>query len=132
MSPDRLFFTIGSTLAGAAVAAGAFGAHGLQGRVETRLLEAFETGARYQMFHALSLLALAWAVTRWPDRKLELGGWLLTTGTVIFSGSLYLMALTGARWFGAITPVGGVLLIVGWAVLTWRIASGRVPPQHEN
>lgn len=122
MSSDRLFFAIGSTFAGIAVAAGAFGAHGLEGRIEPRMLEVFNTAAKYQMFHALALLAIAWAVTRWPNARLEIGGWLLTAGTLVFSGSLYLMVLTDARWLGAVTPVGGVLMIAGWAVLAWRIA----------
>lgn len=122
MSSDRLFFAIGSTFAGIAVAAGAFGAHGLEGRIEPRMLEVFNTAAKYQMFQALALLAIAWAVTRWPNARLEIGGWLLTAGTLVFSGSLYLMVLTDARWLGAVTPVGGVLMIAGWAVLAWRIA----------
>ncbi len=122
MSSDRLFFVIGSTFAGIAVAAGAFGAHGLEGKVEPRMVEVFTTAARYQMFHAIALLAVAWAVTRWPNARLEPGGWLLTAGTLIFSGSLYLMVLTGARWLGAVTPVGGVLMITGWALLAWRVA----------
>jgi uncharacterized membrane protein YgdD (TMEM256/DUF423 family) len=122
MSSDRLFFVIGSTLAGIAVTAGAFGAHGLEERVEQRLLEVFATAAKYQMFHALALLAVAWAVTRWPKARLETGGWLLTAGTLVFSGSLYLMVLTGARWLGGVTPVGGVLMIAGWALLAWRVA----------
>lgn len=130
MNSDRVFFSIGSALAGIAVAAGAFGAHALKGRVETQVLEVFSTAATYQMFHALALLALAWAVTRWPDAGLELGGWLLIAGTTIFSGSLYLMTFTGARWLGAITPIGGLLLISGWAVLVWRTA--RSPATHHN
>jgi len=78
------------------------------------------------MFHALALLAVAWGVTRWPEARLDVGGWMLAAGTLVFSGSLMLMALTGARWMGAITPIGGLLLIGGWAVLTWRTA-GRGP-----
>jgi uncharacterized membrane protein YgdD (TMEM256/DUF423 family) len=120
MNPDRVFFTVGSLLAGTAVATGAFAAHGLRSRLAPELLEAFETGARYQMTHALALLAVAWAVTRWPEARPALGGWLLLGGTLIFSGSLYLMALTGLRWLGAVTPVGGVLLLAGWTVLAWR------------
>ena len=115
-----MFFVLGSILAGTAVAAGAFGAHALQGRVDPHMLDTFATGARYQMFHALALLAVAWAVVRWPGARLELAGWLLTAGTAVFSGSLYLMTLTGIRWLGAITPIGGVLLIAGWTVLAWR------------
>ncbi len=109
-------------MAGTAVAAGAFGAHALKDRIAPELLAAFSTGAKYQMFHALALLAVAWAVTRWPEARLGLGGWMLAAGTVVFSGSLMLMAVTGARWLGAITPLGGLLLIGGWAVLTWRTA----------
>jgi uncharacterized membrane protein YgdD (TMEM256/DUF423 family) len=122
MANNRRFFAVGSALAATAVAAGAFGAHGLKTRIAPELLDAFSTGARYQMFHALALLAVAWGVTQWPDARLDLGGWMLAAGTLVFSGSLYLMALTGARWMGAITPIGGVLLIGGWAVLTWRSA----------
>ena len=120
MSSDRIFFVLGAILAGTAVAAGAFGAHALQGRVDPRMLDTFATGARYQMFHAIALLAVAWGVVRWPGARIELAGWLLTAGTVVFSGSLYLMTLTGIRWLGAITPIGGVLLIAGWTVLAWR------------
>lgn len=125
MSAERRFFVIGSILAGTAVAAGAFGAHGLQDRIAPELLEAFGTGARYQMSHALALLVVAWAVNRWPEAGLELGGWMLAAGTVVFSGSLYLMALTEIWWLGAITPIGGLLLIAGWAVLAWRSARNR-------
>jgi uncharacterized membrane protein YgdD (TMEM256/DUF423 family) len=117
---SRRFFAIGSALAGLAVAAGAFGAHGLDGRIEARLVEVFETGARYQLAHGLALLAVAWAVTRWPSAGLEIGGWLMVGGVIVFSTTLYLVALTGVTWFGAITPIGGVLMIAGWAVLAWR------------
>jgi uncharacterized membrane protein YgdD (TMEM256/DUF423 family) len=125
MTSPRTFFVVGCALAGATVAAGAFGAHGLQGRVEPRLVEVFATAAKYQMFHALALLAVAWAVDRWPEARLELGGWLLVAGTVVFSGSLYLMVATGTRWLGAVTPIGGVLMIFGWIVLAWRTATAR-------
>ena len=120
MTAGRRFFGLGAVLAGTAVALGAFATHGLEGRLPSSLLDAFSTGARLQMSHALALLALAWAVGRWPDARLALGGWLLTAGTVVFSGSLYLMALTGQRWLGAVTPVGGLLLLAGWTVLAWR------------
>ncbi len=130
MNTDRVFFAVGSFLAGTAVAAGAFGAHALKDRIAPELLAAFSTGARYQMFHALALLAVAWGVTRWPEARLGLGGWMLAAGTLVFSGSLMLMALTGARWMGAITPIGGLLLIGGWAVLTWRTARHQPSPHH--
>jgi uncharacterized membrane protein YgdD (TMEM256/DUF423 family) len=125
MKSERIFFVVGSVLAGVAVAAGAFGAHSLKGRIEPQLLDAFATGARYQLSHALALLAVAWGVGRWPQARLELGGWLIAAGTIVFSGSLFLMALTGARRLGAITPVGGVLLIAGWTVLAWRTARSQ-------
>jgi uncharacterized membrane protein YgdD (TMEM256/DUF423 family) len=126
VSTDRHFFVIGSVLAGLAVAAGAFGAHALRERIEPELLAAFSTGARYQMYHGLALLVLAWAVTRWPNAGLPLGGWLLAAGTVVFSGSLYLLALSSVRVFGAITPIGGVLLLAGWSVVVWRTARSRL------
>ena len=125
MTRDRLFFVLGSLLAGSAVAAGAFGAHSLEGRVEPRMLEVFETAARHQFLHALGLLAVAWATTRWPSAGIELGGWLIAAGTAVFAGSLYLMVGSGARWLGAVTPVGGVLMIAGWAVLAWRVVRAR-------
>jgi uncharacterized membrane protein YgdD (TMEM256/DUF423 family) len=120
---DRLFAALGSASACIAVAAGAFGAHALRAGLPSDLLAVFETGARYQMYHSLALLFVAWAVTRWPVPPVRAAGWLFVAGTVIFSGSLYAYTLSGARAFGAITPVGGVCLLAGWASLTlgiWR------------
>ena len=99
------------------MAAGAFGAHALRARLAPALLTVFETGARYQMYHALALLAVAWAATRWPGALVHWAGWLFVAGTVLFSGSLYALALSGARWLGAITPLGGVAFLAGWACL---------------
>ena len=114
---DRLFFGLGAGSAFVAVGAGAFGAHGLRARLSPELLAVFETAARYQMYHALALLAVAWAVTRWPGALPQWAGWLFLAGTVLFSGSLYLLALTGIRWLGAITPLGGLALLAGWLCL---------------
>jgi uncharacterized membrane protein YgdD (TMEM256/DUF423 family) len=114
---DRLFATLGSLSAFVAVAAGAFGAHALRARVQPDLLAVFETGARYQMYHALALLAVAWAVTRWPGPWPARAGWLFVAGTVLFSGSLYALALSGVRWLGAVTPLGGVAFLAGWLCL---------------
>jgi uncharacterized membrane protein YgdD (TMEM256/DUF423 family) len=122
---DRRLFACGAALAGTAVAAGAFGAHGLEGRLAPDLLEVFATAARYQLIHGVGLLAVALAAARWPSAGLELGGWLLVAGITAFAGSLYALALTGQRWLGAITPCGGALLIAGWAVLAWRVARPR-------
>jgi uncharacterized membrane protein YgdD (TMEM256/DUF423 family) len=119
---ERLFVMIGALSAGIAVAAGAFGAHALRARLEPRMLEVFETGARYQMYHALALLAVAWVVSRWPGSLANSSGWLFLAGTVLFSGSLYAMAFTGIRALGAITPIGGVCFIAGWICLALAVA----------
>ena len=121
---ERTFFALGAVLAGLAVAAGAFGAHGLRGRLEPDMLAVFETGARYQMYHALALLAVAWATVRWPESAAALAGWLFVAGIVVFSGSLYVLALSGVRWLGAVTPLGGLCFLAGWAVLAWTIGRG--------
>jgi uncharacterized membrane protein YgdD (TMEM256/DUF423 family) len=122
---DRLFFILGSVLGGIAVAAGAFGAHGLKNTVTPERLGTFETAVRYQMYHALALLALAWAITHWPEQAkwLAVGGWLFLVGVILFSGSLYILVLSGIKWLGAITPLGGVAFVGGWLCLViaaWR------------
>ena len=122
---DRLFFILGSVLGGIAVAAGAFGAHGLKNTVTPERLGTFETAVRYQMYHALALLALAWAITHWPEQAkwLVVGGWLFLVGVILFSGSLYILVLSGIKWLGAITPLGGVAFVGGWLCLViaaWR------------
>jgi len=115
----RTFMVLGAASALIAVLAGAFGAHALRERLSPHLLEVFETGARYQMYHALALLAVAWAADRWGGMLVGWSGWLFVAGTVVFSGSLYALALTGGshRWLGAITPIGGVAFLAGWACL---------------
>ncbi|HEX5387480.1 MAG TPA: DUF423 domain-containing protein [Gemmatimonadales bacterium] len=118
------FFVLGALSAFISVAAGAFGAHGLRGRLSADLLAVFETGARYQMYHALALLAVSWAATRWPGSLVLWAGWLFVTGTVLFSGSLYLLALTGTRWLGAVTPLGGLAFLAGWLCLALAAARG--------
>ena len=122
---DRLFFALGSASALIAVAAGAFGAHGLRGRLTPDLLAIFETGARYQMYHALALLAVAWSATRWPGPWPVRAGWLFLVGTVLFSGSLYALALSGVRWLGAVTPFGGAAFLAGWLCLLVAAAASR-------
>jgi uncharacterized membrane protein YgdD (TMEM256/DUF423 family) len=114
---DRLFFGLGASSALLSVGAGAFGAHALRSRLSPEYLMVFETAARYQMYHALGLLAVAWAVSRWPAGMAQWAGWLFVAGTVLFSGSLYALALTGARWLGAVTPLGGVAFLAGWLCL---------------
>jgi uncharacterized membrane protein YgdD (TMEM256/DUF423 family) len=115
----RLFFAIGSLSALLGVAAGAFAAHGLRAHLTPEMLAIFETGVRYHLIHALALLAAAWAATRWPGVAVSLAAWLFVAGTVLFSGSLYLLSLSGVRWLGAITPLGGLAFLGGWAALAW-------------
>jgi len=123
---DRLFFGIGSVMGALAVALGAFGAHALRSRLSDDLLATFEIGARYHFYHALALLAVAYAAARWPDSALPpWAGWLFVGGITVFSGSLYLLALTGTRALGAVTPIGGAMFIAGWACLAWAALGGR-------
>jgi uncharacterized membrane protein YgdD (TMEM256/DUF423 family) len=108
-----MWWRVAGIMGALGVALGAFGAHGLQGRVQDpHLLEVWETAARYHLLHALAVLGVA-AHPRQPARA----GWLFVAGVLLFSGSLYLMTLTGARWLGAITPLGGVCMIGGWLTL---------------
>src|SRR5512140_1666020 len=120
---DRVFGVIACMSAAVGVAAGAFGAHSLRGRLSPDLLAVVETGVRYQMYHALALLAVAWAAGRWPGTSMLLSGWSFVAGTLLFSGSLYLLVLTGTRWLGAITPLGGLAFLAGWLALAWGIWS---------
>jgi uncharacterized membrane protein YgdD (TMEM256/DUF423 family) len=111
MTAPRIWLAIGAISAGIAVAAGAFGAHALRARLSPADLATFETGARYQMYHALALLAVAWVAIRAPSGPAQLAGWCFV------AGSLYLLTLTDTRWLGAITPLGGVAFLVGWVAL---------------
>lgn len=109
----------GAMLAGLGVALGAFGAHGLKSMLEPQALGWWQTAVQYQMWHALALLAMA----ALRDVRTGLPAGLMGAGVLLFSGSLYAMALTGARWLGAVTPLGGLLLIAGWCLLAWRLAA---------
>ena len=121
---ERLFVALGALSGLLAVGAGAFGAHALRERLAPDMLAVFETGARYQMYHALALLVAGWAAGRWPGGATLAAGWLFVAGTVVFSGSLYTLVLTGQRWLGAVTPLGGLAFIAGWAALAWAALKG--------
>jgi len=108
-----------------AVAAGAFGAHALRARLAPDMLAVFETAARYQMTHALALLFVGWVARRRPKSALRLAGWLFVVGTVLFCGSLYGLALSGARGLGAVTPLGGLAFLAGWIALAVGVARER-------
>jgi uncharacterized membrane protein YgdD (TMEM256/DUF423 family) len=127
MSADRLFITLAAVSAALAVAAGAFGAHALRVRLTPEQLDVFQTAATYEMYHALALLGVGiLLLVRGPvdgTGWLTAAGWLFIAGTGLFSGSLYLLALTGTTWLGAITPLGGVAFLLGWlcvALSVWR------------
>jgi uncharacterized membrane protein YgdD (TMEM256/DUF423 family) len=115
---DSWITAVGAALAGLAVALGAFGAHALRGSIASEALDWWKTGVEYQMWHALAVLALGLSSLDGA----RLSAWLLAGGTVVFSGTLYAMALGAPHWLGAVTPIGGVTMICGWALLVWRAA----------
>jgi uncharacterized membrane protein YgdD (TMEM256/DUF423 family) len=119
------WFAIGAWLGALGVGLGAFGAHGLKTRVSAEMIVVWETASRYQLLHALALLATGWACERWPGAYTSGAGWLFLAGTALFSGSLYALALTGVRALGAITPIGGVCFIAGWTCLALAAMRGR-------
>src|SRR5512135_695680 len=110
---DRTFFLVGSGLGFLAVGLGAFGAHALKGKLDQDMLAVFETGVRYQFYHALALLVVGWACAHWTSPAMTAAGWLFISGVVLFSGSL-----------GAITPVGGVCFLAGWACMAYAAWKG--------
>lgn len=114
----KLFIILGALNAAVAVGFGAFGAHGLEGRISARLIEVYQTGVQYHIMHALGLLAIGLVAAHIGGSALiAWSGWLLFAGIIIFSGSLYTMAFTGIGWLGAITPIGGTAFIAGWILL---------------
>ncbi|MBK1988028.1 DUF423 domain-containing protein [Sphaerospermopsis aphanizomenoides BCCUSP55] len=121
----QIFLTVAAIFGGLSVAAGAFGAHALREKVSERMLEIFDTGARYQMYHALALLLVAILISRQetPPATLFISGWLFIIGVTIFSGSLYVITLTGIKSLGAIAPLGGISLMTGWAILAFAAAT---------
>ena len=123
-SMTRFFLATGAVFAGLAVAAGAFGAHGLDGRVTPDRLETFRTAVSYQMYHALALLVVGWAAAQGWGGLVHGAGYCFITGILVFSGTLYLLVLTDTSWLGAITPFGGVAFIVGWGLLAWGVLQG--------
>jgi uncharacterized membrane protein YgdD (TMEM256/DUF423 family) len=118
----KLFIGLGALAAALAVALGAFGAHALRARLAADLLAVYRTAVEYHFYHALGLIAVGLAIQHLPaSGPLRAAGWAMLAGIVLFSGSLYLLALTGVRALGAVTPVGGVAFIVGWALLAWAV-----------
>jgi uncharacterized membrane protein YgdD (TMEM256/DUF423 family) len=117
---NRLFITLGAINGLLAVALGAFAAHGLKARLDAPMLAVFQTGVHYHTTHALALVLIGIIAQTLPtSRPLRRAGWALLTGIVLFCGSLYLMAITGLTWLGAITPLGGTAFLIGWGLLAW-------------
>jgi uncharacterized membrane protein YgdD (TMEM256/DUF423 family) len=117
---DRVFVAVGALSGCIAVAAGAFGAHALRSRLAAEMLDVFQTGVTYQMYHALALIGVGILLARFSSDGstwLTASGWLFFGGSILFSGSLYLLALSGASWLGAITPLGGIAFLIGWLAL---------------
>jgi uncharacterized membrane protein YgdD (TMEM256/DUF423 family) len=115
----RALLTVGAVLGLLGVAAGAFGAHAVRERIGPDRLEDWRTAAAYQLWHALATIASGFAAARWESGAAAAAGWCFVAGTLLFSGSLYALALTDRRRLGAITPVGGLLLLAGWALLVY-------------
>ena len=120
---DRTFLLIGALAGFTGVTLGAFGAHALRGRLSPEMLAVFETGVRYQIYHALAIMATGLIAARMGGWLIVSAGWLLTAGIILFSGSLYLLVFTGVTRLGAITPIGGVAFLLGWACLALAAAS---------
>jgi uncharacterized membrane protein YgdD (TMEM256/DUF423 family) len=124
---ERLLYLCAAVAGGTGVALGAFAGHGLKARLAPDMLAVFETAVRYQMYHAFALFAAAWGFAHWQRRVFAVGGGLFAAGIAIFCGSLYVLALTGERWIGALTPVGGLAFLAGWLCLVWGSAANLRP-----
>ena len=117
----RTFLLIAAVSGFTGVALGAFAAHLLKEKLSPDLFSIFEVGVRYQMYHTLALIGIAWAMTIPGLEDLRISGWMFVVGILIFSGSLYVLSLTGARWMGMITPIGGLCFLAGWFWLFWCV-----------
>jgi uncharacterized membrane protein YgdD (TMEM256/DUF423 family) len=119
----KLFLMLGALNAFLSVALGAFGAHGLKNRLAPDLLAVYKTGVEYHFYHALGLLAVGLVAAQFPQSALvRAAGWAMLAGIAVFSGSLYVLSITGARWLGAITPLGGLAFLAAWALLAAGVA----------
>ena len=121
----KLFLVLGCIAALLAVAIGAFGAHGLKARIAPQLMPVYKTGVEYHFYHPLCMILVGLAAFHLPESAYLRGaGWAMLAGIVLFSGSLYLLSLTGVRWLGAITPLGGAAFIVAWALFAVAVVKG--------
>jgi uncharacterized membrane protein YgdD (TMEM256/DUF423 family) len=120
-APNRSLIAVGAILGMLAVVGGTFAAHVLPGYLDDKAMDTFEVAVRYHMYHALGIFAAAWVGTRFPGRASALAGWLFVAGIVLFSGSLYVLVSTGAKWLGMVAPIGGSAMIVGWLMLALAV-----------
>jgi uncharacterized membrane protein YgdD (TMEM256/DUF423 family) len=121
----KIFFILGAINAFVAVALGAFGAHGLEGKLTARMLENWKTGVTYQMFHALGLIGIAFLADKLPHSSLvSMSGWFMFVGILIFSGSLYVLSTTGITKLGMITPIGGLAFLISWVIAIVAVMKG--------
>ena len=119
--PQRTLIALGALLGMLAVAGGAFGTHVLADKLDAKAFHTFEVATRYHMYHALATLAAAWVSLRWPGRLPLIAGWMFIVGIALFSGSLYLLVGTDAKWLGMVAPLGGSSLMVGWLLLALAV-----------
>ncbi len=123
----RFFIVVAALSGGLSVGIGAFAAHGLKNRLSPEMIEIVKTGAQYQMYHAVALLVIAFLLINKPAVSgLKASGWAFILGTLMFSGSLYALAMDGPRWLGPVTPLGGLCFLIGWSLLA--IAGWRIKP----
>lgn len=120
----KTFFIFGCIFSFLGVAFGAFGAHALKQKLSPEMLQIFEVGVRYQMYHAMALFVVAWTLHSLNITGATASGWWFIAGIVLFSGSLYLLALSDIKWLGAVTPFGGLSFLIGWLWLAWSVWKG--------
>jgi uncharacterized membrane protein YgdD (TMEM256/DUF423 family) len=124
---DRLLFAAAAAFGATGVIGGAFGSHALKKLLTPEMLAVYGTATQYLMYHVVAVLAAAWGWSRWQQRMFIVAGAFFIAGILLFSGSLYLLAITGIRWLGAVTPVGGLCLLMGWMLLAWSAFRGHSP-----
>ena len=130
--PASIFIVCAAVSGFIAVGLGAFGAHGLKGLLAPYLMDVYQTGVQYQFYHTLALLAVALLNLYKPHKGLQIAGWSFVVGILLFSGSLYLLALSGTHWLGAVTPIGGLAFLTGWASLAYAALQLNRNPKHAD
>jgi uncharacterized membrane protein YgdD (TMEM256/DUF423 family) len=125
--PQRILIAVGALLGLLAVVGGTFAAHVLDNSLDPKSINTFDVAVRYHMYHALATLVAAWVYTRWPGRLPLMAGWMFVAGVVLFSGGLYVLVGTGAKWLGVVAPIGGSAFIIGWLLLALAVLIPSTP-----